>query len=199
MVTLVSISPRHQLRERRHRPTLWKLWGIPLAINRGDTILAIGMFDALAPAGCGDARFEGRLDGSTSRYMEMFRLKTSAPLSCATQIGASLGSDDRDLVALLAGYGLRLGLAFQLCGDPLDVWATTGELGKGQMGEPRRMKVTLSVVCAMERATGADRRWLPHFCAKREPVIDQQLASMLESLKRTEDPPGENGVVIPSR
>src|SRR5918999_6143458 len=28
-------------RERRHRPTLWALWGIPLAINAGDALFAL--------------------------------------------------------------------------------------------------------------------------------------------------------------
>ena len=28
-------------RERRHRPTLWALWGVPLAINAGDALFAL--------------------------------------------------------------------------------------------------------------------------------------------------------------
>src|SRR5690242_7759433 len=28
-------------RERRHRPTLWAIWGIPLAINAGDALFAL--------------------------------------------------------------------------------------------------------------------------------------------------------------
>ena len=27
--------------ERRHRPTLWAIWGIPLAINAGDALFAL--------------------------------------------------------------------------------------------------------------------------------------------------------------
>src|SRR5258708_20444069 len=36
--------------ERRHRPTLWKLWGIPQAINTGDGLFALSrqiLWDAL--------------------------------------------------------------------------------------------------------------------------------------------------------
>jgi geranylgeranyl diphosphate synthase, type I len=197
--------------ERRHRPTLWRLWGVPLAINTGDTILAIGrltlwrLLDAgmraedviplaalldratleMCDGQSRDLRFVGRLDLSTDMYMEMIRLKTSSLMSCATRMGALLGSDDHDFVALLEEYGLRLGLAFQLRDDLLGIWATTGKPGKGQAGDLRRKKVTLPVICAMERATSAHRRWLTRFYAAPDPATDQQIASMLEIIERT--------------
>ena len=197
--------------ERRHRPTLWKLWGGPLAINTGDTILAIGrltlwrlldagmraedviplaaLLDGATLRMCDgqsrDLRFEGRLDVSTDMYIEMIGLKTSALMSCATRMGALLGSDDHDLVAPLEEYGLRLGLAFQLRDDLLGIWATTGEPGKGQAGDLRRKKVTLPVIRAMERATNTDRSWLTDVYAEPDPATDQQIAGMLEILERT--------------
>lgn len=198
--------------ERRHRPTLWKLWGVPLAINTGDTILAIArltlwrlldagispgdmiplaaLLDRAALQMCDgqfrDLRFEGRLDVSTDMYMETIRHKTSVLMSCATQLGALLGSDDRDLVAMLADYGCRLGLAFQLRDDLLGIWATTGRLSKEQAGDLRRKKVTLPVIYAVERATGADQRWLAHHYGEQGPATDQQIANMLQILERTE-------------
>lgn len=197
--------------ERRHRPTLWKLWGVPLAINTGDTILAIGRLtlwrlpdagmspDAVFPLAdlldratlqmCEgqflDLRFEGRLDVSTDMYMDMIERKTAALMSCATQMGSLLGCDDPDLVTLLAEYGRRLGLAFQLRDDLLGIWATTHELGKQQAGDLRRKKVTLPVICAMERATTADQDRLTRLYADRRPATDQQIADMLEILERT--------------
>ncbi|HEX6543564.1 MAG TPA: polyprenyl synthetase family protein [Ktedonobacterales bacterium] len=197
--------------ERRHRPTLWKLWGVPLAINTGDTILAIGRLtlwrlpdagmspDAVFPLAdlldratlqmCEgqflDLRFEGRLDVSTDMYMDMIERKTAALMSCATQMGSLLGCDDPDLVTLLAEYGRRMGLAFQLRDDLLGIWATTHELGKQQAGDLRRKKVTLPVICAMERATTADQDRLTRLYADRRPATDQQIADMLEILERT--------------
>lgn len=197
--------------ERRHRPTLWKLWGIPLAINTGDTILAIGRLTLwrLPDAGMSledvfpladlldratlrmcegqflDLRFEGRLDVSTDMYMDMIGHKTAALMSCAMQMGSLLGSDDPDLVTLLAEYGRRLGLAFQLRDDLLGIWATTHELGKQQAGDLQRKKITLPVICAMERATNADQERLARIYADRRPATGQQIADVLAILERT--------------
>lgn len=197
--------------ERRHRPTLWKLWGIPLAINTGDTILAIGrltlwrlidmgmrpddviplaaLLDQATLEMCDgqslDLRYEGRLETSTDRYMEMIRYKTSALIACGAQMGALLGSYDHDLGVLLAEYGRRLGLAFQLRDDLLGIWATEGELGKEPAGDLRRKKATLPVIYAVEHATDADRRRLARIYAVRTPASDQEIADMLEILERT--------------
>lgn len=198
--------------ERRHRPTLWKLWGIPLAINTGDTILAIGrltlwrlpdvgmrlddvfpLADSLDRATLRmcegqflDLRFEGRLDVSTDMYMDMIGRKTAALMACATHMGSLLGSDDPDLNTLLAEYGRRLGLAFQLRDDLLGIWATTRELGKQQAGDLQRKKVTLPIICAMERATTADQDRLTRLYADRRPATGQQIAETLAILERTE-------------
>lgn len=197
--------------ERRHRPTLWKLWGVPLAINTGDTILAIGrltlwrlidtgmhpedviplaaLLDQATLEMCDgqflDLRFEGRLDVSADRYMEMIRYKTSAMMACSTQMGALLGSEDHDVAALLAEYGRQLGLAFQLRDDLLGIWATADELGKEPAGDLRRKKLTLPVIYAVERATDAERRRLARIYEERAPATDQQIADMLEVLERT--------------
>ena len=197
--------------ERRHRPTLWMLWGVPLAINTGDTILAIGRLTLWRLADVGmspddvfpladlldratlrmcegqflDLRFERRLDVSTDMYMDMIGRKTAALMSCATQMGSLLGSDDPDLVTLLAEFGRRLGLAFQLRDDLLGIWATTHELGKQQAGDLQRKKVTLPIICAMERATTADQERLTRLYADPSSATDQQIADMLEILERT--------------
>lgn len=198
--------------QRRHRPTLWKLWGVPLSINTGDTILAIARLTLwrLIDAGrspdvalqlaalidraildmCDgqslDLCFERRLDVSADMYMEMIRRKTSALMSCSAHMGALLGSDDRDLTTLLAEYGRRLGLAFQLRDDLLGIWATPDELGKVSAGDLRRKKVTLPLIYAVERATDADQRRLARIYAERGPATDQQIADMLEILEQTE-------------
>lgn len=197
--------------ERRHRSTLWKLWGVPLAINTGDTILAAGrltlwrlldagmrvesvfsladLLDRATLEMCEgqflDLRFEGRLDVSTAKYMDMIERKTAALMSCAAQMGSLVGTDDAGLIPLLAEFGRRLGLAFQLQADLLGIWGTAHELGQRQAGDLQRKKVTLPVICAMERAPLADQSKLTRLYADRSPATEQQIAEMLAIFDRT--------------
>lgn len=197
--------------ERRHRPTLWKLWGVPLAIDTGDTILPIGRLtlwrlidtgmsaDDVIPLAAlldratlqmcygqfRELRSERRIDVSLEMYLKVIGRKTSLLPSCATQMGALLGSDDLELATLLAEYGCRLGFAFQLRDEVLDIWATNHELGRGQAGDLRRKKVTLPVICAIERASDADRRSLTQIYAERGQATKQQITDMLAILERT--------------
>ncbi|HEX8032618.1 MAG TPA: polyprenyl synthetase family protein, partial [Ktedonobacterales bacterium] len=137
--------------ERRHRPTLWKLWGIPQAINTGDAIFSLarqGLW-RLVDAGIAplvvvrlaalldrtclelcegqflDMRYEGRRDITVEMYLEMIGRKTAALMACSTEMGAHLGApDDAALAGTLARFGRALGLAFQLRDDLLGIWAT---------------------------------------------------------------------------
>src|SRR5262249_12613709 len=47
---------------RRHRPTLWAVWGVPRAVNAGDLLFALAQLAALDQAAPGeDARLPARL------------------------------------------------------------------------------------------------------------------------------------------
>src|SRR6187431_964371 len=92
-------------RERRHRPTLWTLWGVPLAINAGDALFALSrlalyrlmkeeeyepqklldvmrVYDETCLALCEgqylDISFERRTDVTVDEYLEMISKKTAA-------------------------------------------------------------------------------------------------------------------------
>ncbi|MFI5274565.1 MAG: polyprenyl synthetase family protein, partial [Ktedonobacterales bacterium] len=104
--------------ERRHRPTLWKLWGVPQAINAGDALFSLartGLWQlvdvgvsprvvvalaALLDRTCLDLcagqfldmRFERRRDVTVAMYMEMIERKTAALMACATESGGRLGA-----------------------------------------------------------------------------------------------------------
>ena len=102
--------------ERRHRPTLWAIWGVPLAINAGDALFALSrlalyraldagpvsdrrmlelmrVYDETCLALCEgqflDISFERRTDVTVDEYMEMIGRKTAALLAASLQAGAS--------------------------------------------------------------------------------------------------------------
>src|SRR5438105_27005 len=67
------------------------------------------------------AEGSARRRGATARLREIHLRKTAALISGALEAGAIAGGADRAQAAALAAYGRRLGLAFQITDDVLDV------------------------------------------------------------------------------
>ena len=78
--------------------------------------------------------------------------KTGALIRCCLVLGGlSAGADEKTLKAL-ADYGEKVGLAFQVVDDILDVTATTEEMGKDQGSDTQRGKVTYPALFGLEGA-----------------------------------------------
>ena len=92
-----------------------------------------------------DVDFENRNDVREEEYMEMIRLKTSLLLACALKIGAELaGATDSDAENLYK-FGEKIGLAFQLQDDLLDVYGDPSVFGKkigGEIGRSRAHRLS---------------------------------------------------------
>lgn len=197
--------------ERRHRPTLWKLWGMPQAINTGDGIFAIArlqlwslpergvapetvvqlaaLLDATCVALCEgqylDMHFERHADVTTAMYLEMIGRKTAALMSCAAAMGGLLGAPENvEISERLAAFGRALGLGFQLRDDMLGIWSAK-ELGKSEGGDLRRKKMSLPVIYAMEHAGDEDHQTLAAIYAEDGPASEEQIVALLGILART--------------
>jgi geranylgeranyl diphosphate synthase, type I len=169
--------------ERRHRPTLWAIWGVPLAINAGDALFALSrlalyrllddgfsesrvlsmmrVYDETCLALCEgqylDISFERRTDVTVEGYLEMIGKKTAALLAASVQAGAILATDDDDVGEAYRQFGYDLGMAFQMADDVKGTFWSSSETGKAEAGDVRKRKKTLPVVWALEHATAADR------------------------------------------
>ena len=198
--------------ERRHRATLWKLWGIPQAINTGDGLFALarltlwGVVDAgvegniaarlgatldraclvLSEGQYLDIRFEELHNISVAMYRDMISRKTGALMGCAAEMGARLGTSDEETIQRLRSFGDALGVAFQVRDDLLGVWATTAELGKTPAGDIYRRKKSLPVLHALEQANPHDQQRLREVYAQTTPITASQVHEVLAIFERTE-------------
>jgi geranylgeranyl diphosphate synthase type I len=157
---------------RRHRPTVWKLWGEALAINVGDALLilackALGELPLSKFKECCqilneaclmltegqflDLTFEKREKVSLEEYMEMIKRKTAALMAASAQMGAVIATEDRGLIERLRRFGESLGMAFQVQDDILGLWGDEAVTGKPVADDLRQRKKTLPIIYAMER------------------------------------------------
>jgi geranylgeranyl diphosphate synthase type I len=164
--------------ERRHRPTVWSVWGEPQAINAGDALLILGRLAVLRLAERGlpvdrvveaarvldertleivegqalDLSFEERLDVDEDDYLEMIEKKTGALFDCALRLGALAGSDDAATAEGLGACGRWLGVAFQVRDDALGIWGSESRTGKPSAQDVRNRKKSLPAVYGLARS-----------------------------------------------
>jgi geranylgeranyl diphosphate synthase, type I len=186
-------------RERRHRPTLWTVYGVPQAINAGDTLFSLSRIalHRLSELGFSDSKIlrlmrlydetclalcEGQyIDIATSEsdavmsvdaYFDMIGRKTAALIAASIEAGALLATDDEDIISRYRAFGWALGIAFQLNDDLLGIWGATQATGK-QPSDVAHKKKTLPVIYAVEHAGPEDRARLLELYALEEPSSGQ--------------------------
>ena len=110
-----------------------------------------------------DMEFETRDDVTEAEYIEMIRLKTSVLLAACVQMGAMLGGSSENDSRLLYEFGEKIGLAFQLQDDLLDVYGDPAVFGKKIGGDILCNKKTYLYINAYRLADGMQKseldRW----------------------------------------
>jgi geranylgeranyl diphosphate synthase type I len=158
--------------ERRHRPTVWFLWGKSNALLVGDALLALAaevLLESGAPTAAAatrelmaatrdlvkgqiaDLEFESRHDVGLDECLDMADGKTAALLATSTAIGALLADAPPGVVDTLRGYGRHLGMAFQLVDDLLGIWGDPTVTGKPVLADLRARKKSLPVTYVLSQ------------------------------------------------
>lgn len=182
---------------RRGHPTVHKKWNSNTAILSGDTMLIMayrlfnkGVFDetawkAFIEATLGvcegqqyDIDFETRNDVTEAEYMEMIRLKTSLLLGYALKIGALLGGADKEDVENLYTFGEKMGLAFQLQDDLLDVYGDPKQFKKKLGGDIVDNKKTFLLINAYQRANEEQKAELDRWINAKEVNNDEKITAV---------------------
>lgn len=168
--------------EMRHgKPTVHVKWNANAAILSGDAMFAaacslvaqasvnclpevLRAFNAIALGVCEgqqyDMEFESRPDVTLAEYMEMIRLKTAVLIAGSLQIGGIAAGAGKADVRHLYNYGNKIGLAFQLQDDLLDLYADQAKFGKKTGGDIRENKKTYLFIKGLEVADEADGKRL---------------------------------------
>lgn len=185
---------------RRNKPTVHKKWDENTAILSGDAmlILAYQFMMTKCPLECvervmevfgrtalevcegqqWDMEFEHRLDVTVDEYIEMIRLKTSVLLAAALKIGAILGGAPEKDAQLLYDFGIKMGLAFQLQDDYLDVYGDPAVFGKKIGGDILCNKKTFMLITALSLAEGEDKETLLNWLRATDYVAEEKIQSV---------------------
>ncbi len=100
----------------------------------------------------------GRQNYSEEELLYIYEQKTAALLEAAMMVGAVLGGAAREQISLCEQIGSKIGLAFQIRDDILDVTSTQEELGKPVFSDAKNEKTTFVTLYNVDQASAiADR------------------------------------------
>ena len=189
---------------RRHRPTVWALFGTADAILVGDALQALAVrvlaqdpHPAAVPAmdclaGCmielcegqrNDCAFERRSDITLGQCEAMAEGKTGALLGSACAIGALYAGAPPGAVAAMDAFGRRMGMAFQLVDDLLGIWGDPAVTGKPAGADLVARKKSLPVVAALTSGTAAGEE-LAAFYHSDLPVAGADVGRLADLVER---------------
>ncbi|WP_354699711.1 hypothetical protein DSM112329_05435 [Paraconexibacter sp. AEG42_29] len=199
---------------RRGAPTVWAAAGRGPAVATGDALFADAFCELVrsgdarqvrALSRAGSALAEGELlqradawDTTVAyeRYAHRCELKTARLFEAACVLGVLAGGGDDARAAELEAFGRRIGLAFQLLDDVLDVSGPSERTGKHRGTDLLDGTVTLPFLIARERdptIAGLDLRTVTtpaaaealcdaiDACGALETARDQALALVAEA------------------
>ena len=168
---------------RRGQQTVHEKWGTNNAILSGDVMMVesnkqltkvkvavlkpvLDTFNATAQGVCEgqqlDMEFELRHDVSIVEYIDMIRLKTAVLVGGAMKIGAIISGASEAEANLIYEFGEKLGIAFQLQDDILDVYGDPQKFGKQVGGDIIANKKTYLLLKLKELANTEDLSALAH-------------------------------------
>ena len=160
---------------RRGAPSANSRWDNSVAILTGDFLFARAS-DLLADLGAEAVRIQARTferlvsgqiretvgpgsgEDALEHYLTVVADKTGSLISTCARFGALLSGAPEPTIDLLTQFGERIGVAFQLADDVLDVASDSDDLGKTPGTDLREGIPTLPVLHMLAAADPADAR-----------------------------------------
>jgi octaprenyl-diphosphate synthase len=175
LATLVHDDIMDDAERRRSQPTVNARWGNSLSVLLGDVLFAHALnlstnFDdnnisrtiaRTATEVCSGEMIQTqrRFDLQLSReeYFRIIGMKTGSLFACAAELGAVISGAPQAVVRLMKSYGAKIGTAYQIYDDCLDLAGTEAQTGKTLGTDLRKGKLTLPVLTLLESASPFDR------------------------------------------
>lgn len=160
---------------RRGQPTLNAKWGSALTVLLGDALFAHALklstrfsnnevsrriADAALDVCTGEIiqtqrRFDLTLP--VMEYNRIIEMKTAALFSSAAELGAYLNDATPEIISAMKVFGQKLGNAYQVYDDCMDIAGTEEEAGKSLGTDLEKGKLTLPMILLLKGASGDER------------------------------------------
>jgi len=171
---------------RRGKPTNHKVFGEAIALLAGDGLLteafhlmtnpelskgvephALLKVIAIIAAASGyqgmvggqvvDIQSEGKeVDASVVEFIHAH--KTGALITASVQAGGILGNGDEQQVTALTSYGQKIGFAFQIADDILDIEGESRQMGKTAGSDARKKKITYPSIHGLSKSKDTQKK-----------------------------------------
>ncbi|MDX2079343.1 MAG: polyprenyl synthetase family protein [Terrimicrobiaceae bacterium] len=181
---------------RRDQPSANAKWGNAITVLLGDCLFAHALrlstgfsnseicrriADAAAEVCSGEIiqtqrRFDLKL--STADYYRIIEMKTAALFSAACELSAFISEASPAVISALKVFGSKLGIAYQIYDDLLDLAGSEEETGKTLGTDLRKGKFTLPVLLMLQG--GKDVSSIRDLLLNAESLDPSVLAGMLD-------------------
>lgn len=183
---------------RREMPTAAAKWGSSLSVLLGDSLFAYALELAtnfeeasvcrrIAKASrdvCSgeilqtQRRFDFNL--SLPDYFRIIELKTAALFAAASGLGALLNKQPDSVVDAMHSFGLKMGTAYQIYDDCLDLVGDEKIVGKTLGTDLAKGKLTLPMLYLLSDATESQRSKIQRMVLKGQPMDTGILAGIAD-------------------
>lgn len=180
---------------RRNQASANAKWGNAISVLLGDCLFAHALrlstnfsngdicrriADAAAEVCSGEIiqtqrRFDLKL--TTADYYRIIEMKTAALFSAACELGAFLNEESPPVIGAFKTFGAKLGAAYQIYDDILDLAGNEEESGKTLGTDLRKGKFTLPVLLLLQ--SGKDVSTIRNLLLREDQVDTELLADML--------------------
>ncbi|MCJ7695541.1 MAG: polyprenyl synthetase family protein [Anaerolineaceae bacterium] len=200
--TLVHDDIQDNSPTRHGRETLWVKYGIPQAINIGDSLFSMAELCLaelepiiqskrileiyqvinqtvlnLTKGQFLDLLFEKAQSISLDSYLEMINWKTAELIRACTQIGTILGSNSLQDIQNAKEFGSNVGISFQIQDDYLGIWGESKITGKPTQNDLISRKKTLPIIYGLQNKGEFFKLWNTN---ENSPSTINELMTLLE-------------------
>lgn len=198
IATLVHDDIIDGAEQRRNMPTASERWGSGLSVLLGDCLFAHALMLAAEFDNVTISRLIARaanrvctgeiiqtqrrfdLQLSKEEYLRIIGMKTAELFSVAADLGGRVNGAPERVTERLASYGARIGTAYQIYDDCLDLTGNEPDAGKTLGTDLAKGKLTLPILNLLEAASEKQRDKLGRILLQKEPCDVNALANIAD-------------------